>query len=77
MTPQDLELTFAALSARQMALESLLAAVIAHATIDRAAALADFDAAAAQVRDRYLGLPLGEAVLDLVEQSYAELRTLL
>jgi hypothetical protein len=51
--------------------------VIAHATIDRPAALADFDAAAAQVRDRYLGLPLGEAVLDLVEQSYAELRALL
>jgi hypothetical protein len=29
------------------------------------------------VRDQYLGLPLGEAVLDLVEQSYAELRALL
>ena len=77
MIAEDVELALAALSARQMALESLLAAVIAHATIDRRAALADFDAAAAQVRDRYLGLPLGEAVLDLVEQSYAELRALL
>jgi hypothetical protein len=55
MTPEDVEHALAALSARQMALESLLAAVIAHATIDRAAALADFDAAAAQVRDQYFG----------------------
>jgi hypothetical protein len=77
MTPENVEHALAALSARQMALESLLAAVIAHATIDRPAALSDFDAAAAQVRDQYLGLPLGEAVLDLVEQSYAELRALL
>lgn len=77
MTPVEIEQALAALSARQAALESLLAAVVAHASVDRKAALADYDAAAAEIRDRYLVLPVGETVLDLLEQSFAEVRALL
>lgn len=74
MTPEDLEHTIAALSARMMALESLVAAIAAHATIDRERALAAYDAATQETIDRYSGLPVGEVVLALIEQSYAELR---
>lgn len=77
MTPIEIEQALAALSARQAALESLLAAVVAHAKVDREAALADYDSAAEEVMAQYLGLPIGETVLDLVKQSFAEVRALL
>ena len=77
MEPEDLEHTIAALSARLLALESLVAALAAHATVDRERALAAYDAAAQEAIDRCSGLPVGEIVLDLIEQSYAELRHLL
>ena len=77
MEPVEVEHALAALSARQLALELLLAAVISHATIDKRAAIEAYDAAAREVSDRYLGLPLGEPVLELMEQSLAELRLLL
>lgn len=60
-----------------MALESLVAALAAHATIDRERALTAYDTAARATIDRCSGLPVGEAVLNLIEQSYAELRHLL
>ena len=77
MEPEDLEHTIAALSARMMALESLVAVLAAHATVDRERALAAYDAAAQEAIDRCSGLPVGEIVLELIEQSYAELRHLL
>ncbi len=45
MEPEDLEHTIAALYA-QLVLESLVAALAAHATVDRERALAAYDAAA-------------------------------
>jgi len=77
MEPEDLEPTIAALSARLLALESLVAPLAAHATVDRERALAAYDAAAREAIDRCSGLPVGDIVLDLIEQSYAELRHLL
>jgi hypothetical protein len=76
MTTADLEHTIAALSARTLALESLVAAVAAH-TSDRKQALAAYDGAAREILDRYSGLPIGETVLELVEQAFADLRQVL
>ena len=77
MTTTDLEHTIAALSARTLALESLVAAVAAHTSIDRKQALAAYDEAAQAVLDHYSGLPIGDTVLGLVEQAFADLRQML
>lgn len=74
---RDLQHALAALSARQTALELLLAAVVRHATVDRKAAVAEYDRLAEETRDRYQGLPVGDAVIELVEQACAEVRELL
>jgi hypothetical protein len=77
MTTADLEHTIAALSARTLALKSLVAAVAAHTSIDRKQALAAYDVTAQAILDRYSGLPIGETVLGLVEQAFADLRQVL
>ena len=69
----------AALSARMMALESLLAAVIANAGMSgeqRSAALGDYQAAWRETVDRCQAQPIAEVTIDLVEQAFAEVAEL-
>ncbi len=67
----------AALSARVMALEGALAALAPRARDERALVLAAFDRFAQELLDRYIGLPIDEASLNLVRQSLDDVRALL
>lgn len=73
----DLAHVIAALSARVSALEGALHALVRGGHFDQARTLAVFDAFAQETLDQYVGLPVDDSTLELVEVSFRDVRALL
>ena len=77
MTDHDTAHAIAALSARVMALEGAIHALMRGGTFDQERMLAVFDAFAGETLDTCLAKPIDDAVLGLIRQSFDDLRALL
>ncbi len=77
MDEQDTAHALAELSARATALEATVRALAKGAQVDRGKALAIFDAFSREMLDRYGALPVDERVLELTEESFKDVRSLL
>jgi hypothetical protein len=77
--PEELELLqiIGALSARMIALEGAVAALSLLEGGGRTRVLAKYDAFAAELLERYGGLPVAEQYLETLRQSFADIRALL
>ena len=77
MNETDLAHAIAALSARVSALEGAIHAIARGGTFDQPRVLAIYDAFHTEMIDRYSGLPIDDGVIELVEQSFQDVRELL
>lgn len=77
MTEHDTAYALAALSARVMALEGAIHALMHGGTFDQERMLAVFDAFAGETLDHCLAKPIDDAALALIRQSFDDLRALL
>ena len=77
MDGQDAGHPLAALSARVTAREAAVHALAQGSQLDRGKVLATFDAFGRELLDRYGALPVDERVLELMEESFKDVRSLL
>lgn len=77
MTDHDTAHALAALSARVLALEGAIHALLRGGTFDQDRTLAVFDAFAGETLDHCLAKPIDDTVLGLIRQSFDDLRALL
>ena len=75
MTETDIAEAIAALSARTVALEAAVSA-LADQCGSRDRALLVFDDFGREMFDRYAGLPVNERYLDLLRESFEDLRSI-
>jgi len=70
---EDIRQALSALSARTIALEAAISA-LADQCADRKRALASFDDFGREMLDRFTGLPVDEHYLDLIRESFNDMR---